>query len=367
MELQTKINTITNKYVCKQDVFISIFYLIRDISISICFTCFAYNIKSNIPYILWLLGYSLGQGTIWTGLWVLGHECGHGAFAKTKLVNDAFGLVIHSFLLVPYYSWQYTHAKHHKYTNHLILGETHVPFLKTELPSNSIKHIKKYIPPIINTILNILLKLSIGWPIYLLFNISGGKVDYYGNSTKINSYLESMKLSHFNPYAVIFPPDFKKKVFITDIFLLLQFSILGMIGFRTSMIWYICPLLITNAWLTLYTILQHTDANVPHYGLNEFTWLKGALSTIDRSYPLIIDEMHHYIGSTHVLHHLNYRIPFYWAKEATVEIKKVLGNEYKFDNTNFLIAFFKAVNECNYVDEIEGIQYYKKLVYNKSI
>ena len=370
MELQSKINTITNKYICKQDLFISIFFLFRDISISIYFTYVAYYIKSWLPDILlykifWLFIYSLGQGTIWTGLWVLGHECGHGAFAKTKSVNDAFGLVIHSFLLVPYYSWQYTHAKHHKYTNHLILGETHVPFLKTELPSNSIKHIKKYIPSFINTILNILLKLFVGWPMYLLLNISGGRVDYYGNSTKINSYLESMKLSHFNPYAVIFPPEYTNKIIITDIFLLLQLGNLVMMeyiyGIGTSFLWYGCPLLVTNGWLTLYTILQHTAPNVPHYGADTFTWLKGALCTIDRVYPWMIDEMHHYIGSTHVLHHLNYRIPFYHAKEATEELKKVLGKEYRLDDTNFLIAFYKAVDECNYVNEIEGEQYYKKL------
>jgi len=363
MELQTKINTITNKYVNKQDIRISIFYLVRDISISICFTCFAYNIKPNIPYILWLFGYSLGQGTIWTGLWVIGHECGHGAFAKTKLANDVFGLVIHSFLLVPYYSWQYTHAKHHKYTNHLILGETHVPFLKTELTSQktSLGKINNvYVKQITNVLFNIILKLLIGWPLYLLFNMTGGRIDYYNRPIDLNFNI--VRYSHFNPYAAIFPPDYAKKVFITDICLLLQLGILAYIGFGISFTWYMCPLLCTNAWLTLYTFLQHTDSNVPHYGTDEFTWLKGALCTIDRAYPWIIDEMHHYIGSTHVLHHLNYRIPFYWAKEATEEIKKVLNIHYRYDNTNFLYAYYKGISECNYIDNINGVQYYKKLV-----
>ena len=83
-----------------------------------------------------------------TGLWVIAHECGHGfsyfpiiiymykdiycniinsAFSDSELVNDIVGLSLHSFLLVPYFGWKYTHAKHHKYTNHLIHGETHVP------------------------------------------------------------------------------------------------------------------------------------------------------------------------------------------------------------------------------------------------
>ena len=40
-----------------------------------------------------------------TGVWVIAHECGHQAFSKWQSVNDAVGLVLHSALLVPYYSW----------------------------------------------------------------------------------------------------------------------------------------------------------------------------------------------------------------------------------------------------------------------
>lgn len=45
------------------------------------------------------------QGAVGTGVWVIAHECGHQAFSKWQAVNDAVGLVLHSCLLVPYYSW----------------------------------------------------------------------------------------------------------------------------------------------------------------------------------------------------------------------------------------------------------------------
>lgn len=45
------------------------------------------------------------QGAVATGVWVIAHECGHQAFSKWQAVNDGFGLVLHSVLLVPYYSW----------------------------------------------------------------------------------------------------------------------------------------------------------------------------------------------------------------------------------------------------------------------
>ena len=112
-------------------------------------------------------------------------------------------------------------------------------------------------------------------------------------------------------------------------------------------------------WLVTYTILQHTDKKIPHYGSDTFTWLRGALSTIDRKYPYIIDEMHHHIGSTHILHHLSYSIPHYYAKQATNELKLVLGDKYNYDSTPFYIALYKTMNVCNYVEEVTGIQYYK--------
>jgi len=45
------------------------------------------------------------QGAVCTGIWVIAHECGHGAFSEYPAVNDGVGLVFHSLLLVPYYSW----------------------------------------------------------------------------------------------------------------------------------------------------------------------------------------------------------------------------------------------------------------------
>lgn len=74
----------------------------------------------------WML-YAYVNGTIAVGVWVIAHECGHRAFAKTTKVQDVVGYTLHSALLVPYFSWQRSHAIHHGKTNHLIEGETHVP------------------------------------------------------------------------------------------------------------------------------------------------------------------------------------------------------------------------------------------------
>jgi fatty-acid desaturase len=71
--------------------------------------------------------YALITGTVAMGNWVIAHECGHGAFSRNKKLQDAVGFTLHSALLVPYFSWQRSHAVHHAHTNHIDAGETHVP------------------------------------------------------------------------------------------------------------------------------------------------------------------------------------------------------------------------------------------------
>ena len=89
-------------------------------------------------------------GTAGIGMWVTAHECGHGAFSDNRILQTCVGYIFHSLLLgqlapfiqiryqrlyihtyihslVPYFSWQRTHAIHHANTNHITDGETHVP------------------------------------------------------------------------------------------------------------------------------------------------------------------------------------------------------------------------------------------------
>merc|ERR1719160_141400 len=77
---------------------------------------------------LWA-AYAAVTGTVWTGMWVVAHECGHGAFSDNRLIQDTVGYILHTLLLVPYFSWQHSHAVHHSRTNHITEGETHVPIV----------------------------------------------------------------------------------------------------------------------------------------------------------------------------------------------------------------------------------------------
>jgi omega-6 fatty acid desaturase (delta-12 desaturase) len=120
-------------------------YLTRDTAMSIGCVYIAYNaLSTELPssssslssVLVWLIGwttYAFCMGCTITGHWVIAHECGHGAFTPNQSLNDICGFLMHQALLVPYFSWQYTHAKHHRRTNNTMDGESHVPGTRTEV------------------------------------------------------------------------------------------------------------------------------------------------------------------------------------------------------------------------------------------
>jgi len=309
-----------------------------------------------------LYGFAMGSAMI--GWWVLAHECGHGGFSQYKTLNDSVGWVLHSALLVPYFSWQYSHAKHHSNTNHLINGETHVPDTLEEQRWMGFELLHRVLGEDCFAGFELFAHLVLGWPVYLLFNVTGGR--------RLNGEMVSKPVpaqnfglaDHFRPNSPLFPDSWRVRIGLSTFGISLTLLALGFAvrdyGFPTVMVLYGVPYLWTNAWLVLYTWLQHTDLTVPHYGDEDFTFIKGALSTIDRPYG-IFDWMHHHIGSTHVCHHVFSYMPCYNAVEATKHLKAFLEPRglYNYDPTPFPLAAYRVAKTCHYVDDVHGTQYYK--------
>lgn len=295
------------------------------------------------PYLLWPL-YWVVQGVVWTGLWVIAHECGHQAFSDYKMVNDAVGLVVHSFLLVPYHSWRISHGNHHKNTCSLEHDEVFVP------PTRSVVGDMLEESPIYNFI-RIFAMLTVGWPLYLMINAVGPE-KYKGVSN-----------SHFNPYSKLFQPRDRAGVALSVvtlammIFGLYKFS--AAFGTSTLVCYYFIPYLIVNYHLVLITFLQHTDEYIPHFRQGEYTWLRGALATVDRSFGKLVDYQIHHIADTHVAHHLFSTMPFYHAQEATEALRKLLGPYYLKDDTPIWPALWNAWNKCRFVEDEGDIVFYK--------
>jgi len=313
------------------DTKVSISYLLKSIFIQVIVVAIGLIIPFTPQMIpIWIF-YAFISGTTAMGFWVIAHECGHGAFSKNKILETTIGYILHSLLLVPYFSWQRSHSIHHRFTNHITNGETHVPLVidgngvsekvggEKEVAFSNKLGKTKY------GLLQLFLHLVFGWPAYLLSGSTGGIK--YGRS------------NHFWPRGPfskkLWPSIWAKKVWISDIgvglvimgliFSITKFGIFLIMGL------YFGPLLVVNCWLVIYTWLHHTDSDVPHLSESDFSFMRGAFLSIDRPYGKILNALHHNIGSTHVVHHVCPTIPHYHAVEATNKIKKAFSKIYLFN------------------------------------
>ncbi|KAK9265551.1 hypothetical protein L1049_021614 [Liquidambar formosana] len=292
-----------------------------------------------LSYLAWAL-YGIIQGCVLTGVWVIAHECGHHAFSDYQWLDDTVGLILHSLLLVPYFSWKYSHRRHHSNTGSLERDEVFVPKQKSSIPWFS-----KYFnnPP--GRVLTLTVTLTLGWPLYLAFNVSGRHYERFA--------------CHYDPYGPIYSDRERAQIFVSDAGVLaITYGLFRLVAAK-GLGWVFCvyggPLLVVNAFLVLITYLQHTHPSLPHYDSSEWDWFRGALATVDRDYG-VLNKVFHNITDTHVAHHLFSTMPHYHAMEATKAIKPILGDYYQFDGTPIYKAMYREAKECIYVEPDEGDQ-----------
>jgi len=306
-----------------------------------------------IPYLTlrilaWFV-YTFFLGAAMTGLWVIAHECGHQGFSPSQIVNDAVGCILHTVLLVPYWSWKYTHAQHHANTNSMEHDSVFVPH--TDLTVN---FRSKFDSSILGRLWGIFKMVTIGWLVYIWFNYASSRV----HATTWNS--------HFNPFCALWrnrtqcigviASDAALVVWVYVLYrLTLHFGVLAMIAH------YFVPYLWVNFWLVTITYLQHTDWVVPKYYDDKWTWMRGAFGTVDRNYG-IFNILHHHIADTHVLHHIFSQIPHYHAQEATQALLKsgLIDEYYLFDPNPWYVALWENYRDCWYVKHNQKVTWFEK-------
>ncbi|XP_021721668.1 delta(12)-fatty-acid desaturase FAD2-like [Chenopodium quinoa] len=338
----------------QRSVLRSFAYVVYDFTIAFILYYVATNYINLLPkpfnYLAWPV-YGFVQGCVLTGVWVIAHECGHHAFSDYQWLDDTVGLVLHSLLLVPYFSWKYSHRRHHSNTGSMEKDEVFVPKRRENMSWFS-----KYLnnPP--GRIITLLVTLTLGWPLYLLFNVSGRRYERFA--------------CHYDPSSPIYSEREKLQIYISDIGILTVTYGLYRLAAAKGLAWVLCvyggPLLVVNGFLVLITFLQHTHPSLPHYDSSEWDWLRGALATVDRDYG-ILNKVFHNITDTHVAHHLVSTMPHYHAMEATKAIKPILGKYYQFDGTPVFKAMWREAKECMYVeadedDQNKGVLWYRNKI-----
>ncbi|KAH3688634.1 hypothetical protein WICPIJ_000379 [Wickerhamomyces pijperi] len=337
----------------------SFYYVFRDIAL---IATTMYLGATYIPMIqnpilnaLAWFSYVFVQGLFGTGIWVLAHECGHQAFSDYGWVNDLVGWILHSYLLVPYFSWKYSHGKHHKATGHLTRDTVFVPatketFMKNRL-AERIEDITEDAP--LATLYSLFIQQIGGWWAYLTTNVTGQP---YADKP------QWMK-NHFVPSSPLFEKREYWFIVLSDLGILIQGFILynwfKKFGAFNFFIHYFFPYMWVNHWLVFITFLQHTAPTMPHYDANVWNFARGAAATIDREMPFVGPHIFHDIIETHVLHHYVSRIPFYNARKASAAIKKVMGKHYQHTDENMWVSLWRSGRECQFVDGDNGVRMFR--------
>lgn len=265
-------------------------------------------------------------------LFVVGHDCGHGSFSKHKWLNALIGHMSHSPILVPFHGWRISHRTHHANTANIDTDESWYPVTEAHYAEMGFleKLMRFYLP-------------LLAYPLYL-FRRSPGKQG-----------------SHFMPSSSLFKPSERNDIIVSTVCWLAMVGFLATLtyqcGFLFLLKYYLGGYAVFVIWLDLVTFLHHTEDDIPWYRGEDWSFLKGALSTIDRDYG-IFNLIHHHIG-THVAHHIFLNMPHYHLKEATEAIRPVLGGYYRKSNEPIWKSFFKSYFACHFVADSGSEIYYQ--------
>ncbi|KAH9946536.1 delta-12 fatty acid desaturase protein [Amylocystis lapponica] len=364
------VNLAVPRHLRRKSLVRGLFYVGRDAAFSYLFYVLAGHIDTA-PFLqrigywalpvrtaMWM-AYWFWQGVAWTGFWSLAHEAGHGNLSEHYQANYALGFILHTFLMIPHFSWRYTHYMHHKYANSLERDENFIPSTRSEygLPlegaATETDYDELFADAPFYTLLKMLRMQLIGMQAYLCLNAMGSKAYPPGTN-------------HFSPSSPLFRPKDRHLIIATNIGLAVMATILvrwtWVVGVATFVKIYFVPYLLANHWIVMHTYLQHSDPTIPHYRTGEWTWVRGALSTVDR--PLLgwVGRFFiHNLAHDHIAHHLFPMIPFYNQPQVTEVIKPVLKEHYNYDSTNTFYALYRTFTRCIFVEDEGGVLFYKDM------
>ncbi|KAF8321121.1 delta-12 fatty acid desaturase [Clavulina sp. PMI_390] len=316
---------------------------------------------------LWI-NYWWWMSMVFGGFWTIAHDAGHMNLSPHRPLNNAIGWILHSFLLVPYYGWKYSHRLHHNAINSIERDEYFCPPTRSQFSSYLVEHSHPPLPPrtvsepskyaeiLEEAPISALVRLGIqqffGLQAYFLVNVSGN-VRYPAGT------------NHLTLGSALFGPRASRAgIIASDIGLVLSFGLLGWYTYATSFanLWrmYGVPYFLVNHWIVGIVYLQHNDPTVPHFRNHAWTYLRGFSCTVDR--PFLGWQgrfFFHNLGHDHTAHHVYSRMPFYNLPYATEAIKKVMGDHYCHDNTNFMRSLYRNFRMCQFIDDEGDVVFFR--------
>jgi omega-3 fatty acid desaturase (delta-15 desaturase) len=298
-------------------VLASMVYVFRDVFlIAVTFASIYYLHQFQNPIIWWssLLIYWGVQGTFFTAVFVVGHDCGHDSFSNYKIVNDIVGQIMHAFLFCPFYMWKLSHRHHHKFSNNFDKDEVFYPVKKTDSKAQG-----KILPGF---------GFGLGWYGYLMLGY------------------QPRPVNHFNPLHPMFVGHLFGclcSVGALGVMSWLLYKFYLVFGFWGLFNYYVVPDFIFASFCVLITFLHHTEEHIPWYADDQWDFVRGQLSTIDRNYGFV-HYIIHSIG-THQMHHMFTKIPHYHLEEATYHFRKNFPSLVRICDEPIISSFFRMFSK----------------------
>lgn len=214
--------------------------------------------------VLWGV-YTFLQGLFGTGLWVLAHECGHGAFSPSRKLNNFVGWILHSALLVPYFSWQLSHSKHHKATGNMERDMVFLPRTREQHATrigrlaHELSELTEETP--MHTFINLVGQQLIGWWNYLLTNVTGHNNHERQREGRGKGKRNGLfgGVNHFDPRSPLYDNKDVNAILLSDLGLVITISVLVCLGktfgWSNMFVWYFLPYLWVNHWLGKWRLL----------------------------------------------------------------------------------------------------------------
>eukprot|EP00475_Leptophrys_vorax_P034585 TRINITY_DN5601_c0_g3_i1.p1 TRINITY_DN5601_c0_g3~~TRINITY_DN5601_c0_g3_i1.p1 ORF type:complete len:521 (+),score=-12.80 TRINITY_DN5601_c0_g3_i1:120-1682(+) len=326
------------KHCFEKNARVSLEYLAVDVALMVAVGALAYVANS---WFVWPV-YFLVQSIVFCALFVVGHDCNHGSFSNYKLLNDVVGHLTHTALLTPYHGWRISHRTHHANHGHAENDESWVPVTKEVYDTLTWwKYMRYHLPfPLFM------------FPIYLWIR-TPGKTG-----------------SHYNPNSPIFEPKEANDVILSTTLWTMTLAFYAYLTFQApglmvKMYWV--PYVLHVWWLAACTYLHHHGykEKLPWYRGEEWSYLRGGLTTLDRDYGIL--EVFTHSINIHVAHHLFPAIPHYHLVEATNAMKPVLGRYYReprptrgFFPFHLVRTVKKSVKTDHYVSSEGNIIFYQQ-------
>ncbi|KAJ7210037.1 hypothetical protein GGX14DRAFT_534816 [Mycena pura] len=170
--------------------------------------------------------------------------------------------------------------------------------------------------------------------------------------------------AHFSPSSVLFKKSDYNKIIASNIGLVAIGSVLVRYsmnnGAASLLMHYVVPSQLCHHWIVLITYLQHSDPTLPHYRAGKWTWLRGALATVDRPILGWVGRVFlHNVSHDHTGHHIFPSVPFYNQPVVTETLKTVLGADYNYDSTGTFYALYRTFTQCYFVDDEGDVVMYR--------